>query len=54
MEKPLADSLEDIDKFKDTIEKNNVVVLMAYIFRFSPLTLKVKELIKTKLLKNPL
>ena len=48
MEKPLADSLEDIDKFKDTIEKNNVVVLMAYIFRFSPLTLKVKELIKNQ------
>ncbi len=48
MEKPLADNLEDIDKFKDTIEKNNVVVLMAYIFRFSPLTLKVKELIKNQ------
>jgi predicted dehydrogenase len=45
MEKPLAHDLEGIDEFKAAIEKNNVVVLMAYIFRFSPLTDKVRELL---------
>lgn len=45
MEKPLAHDLEGIDEFKAAIEKNKVVVLMAYIFRFSPLTDKVRELL---------
>ena len=47
MEKPLADNLEGIEEFKAEIEKNNVVVLMAYIFRFSPLTEKVQEILNS-------
>ena len=45
MEKPLAHNLDGIEEFKSLVQKNNIVVLMAYIFRFSPLTDKVKELI---------
>ncbi|MEQ8667386.1 MAG: Gfo/Idh/MocA family oxidoreductase [Rhodospirillales bacterium] len=45
MEKPLAHDLEGIEEFKVAIAANNVVVLMAYIFRFSPLTDKVRELL---------
>ena len=46
MEKPLASDLNSIDEFKKLINENHVQVLMAYIFRFSPLTGKVKELLK--------
>jgi predicted dehydrogenase len=45
MEKPLAHNLEGIDEFIKVVEENKVVILMAYIFRFSPLTKKVKELL---------
>ncbi len=47
MEKPLAHDLEGIEEFKAAVEKNKVVVLMAYIFRFSPLTDKVRELLES-------
>ena len=43
MEKPLAHNLDGIKEFKSLVQKNNIVVLMAYIFRFSPLTNKVRE-----------
>jgi len=45
MEKPLAHNLEGIDEFIKVVKENKVVILMAYIFRFSPLTQKVKELL---------
>ena len=45
MEKPLAHNLEGIDEFIKVVEENKVVILMAYIFRFSPLTKKVKEIL---------
>lgn len=45
MEKPLAHDLEGIEEFKAVVEKNKVVVLMAYIFRFSPLITKVRDLL---------
>ncbi len=45
MEKPLAHNLDGIEELKSSAKKNNIVVLMAYIFRFSPLTDKVKELL---------
>tara|TARA_B100000989_G_scaffold299039_1_gene292367 strand:- start:18052 stop:19044 length:993 start_codon:yes stop_codon:yes gene_type:complete len=47
MEKPLADDLEGIDELKSEIKKNNVNLLMAYIFRFSPLTEKVRDILNT-------
>ena len=45
MEKPLAHNLNGIKKFVELVNRNNVVVMMAYKFRFSSLTQKVKELI---------
>jgi len=45
MEKPLAHNLDGIDKFKQLVEQNDIIVLMAYIFRFSPLTKKTKEIL---------
>ena len=47
IEKPLSSDLNDIEIFKDEVSKNNVQVLMAYIFRFSPLTIKIKEIIES-------
>lgn len=46
IEKPLAHNLDGIDKFVDEVEKNQIKVLMGYIFRFSPLTQKVINLLK--------
>ena len=45
MEKPLAHNLDGIDDLTKVVKENNVVVLMAYIFRFSPITKKVKQLL---------
>lgn len=50
MEKPLAHNLQGAQEFKDAVRKNKTVVLMAYIFRFSPLTKKVKELLEKKVI----
>ena len=46
IEKPLSRDLQDIDQLKNIVEENNLAVLMAYIFRFSPLTKKVKEILE--------
>lgn len=45
MEKPLSHNLEGIEEFKEAVEKNKVIVEMAYIFRYSPSIKKVKELL---------
>jgi len=45
IEKPLARDLEGIDGLQRAVEDNGVVVLMGYIFRFLPLTAKVRELL---------
>ena len=47
MEKPLAHNLEGINELKSAISNKKVTLLMAYIFRFSPLTKKVKELLNS-------
>jgi predicted dehydrogenase len=47
MEKPLADDLEGIEEFKESIKKHNITVMMAYIFRFTPLSEKVKDLLNS-------
>lgn len=47
MEKPLDRDLTGIEEFKAVVAANKVQVSMAYIFRFSPLTAKVKELLET-------
>lgn len=45
MEKPLSHNLEGIEEFKAAVNRNNVIVEMAYIFRYSPSVKKVKELL---------
>ena len=45
IEKPLAHDLKGSSKFTELVEENKVIVLMGYIFRFSPLTKKVKALL---------
>lgn len=45
MEKPLSHNLEGIEKFKAVVNRNNIIVEMAYIFRYSPSIKKVKELL---------
>tara|TARA_B100000965_G_C19603452_1_gene764487 strand:- start:27825 stop:28835 length:1011 start_codon:yes stop_codon:yes gene_type:complete len=50
IEKPLSCNLDGITILKDEMKKNNIIVMMAYIFRFSPLTKKVKELLDTNMI----
>ena len=50
----MAANLNGVEEFKKAIQKNKVVVLMAYIFRFSPLTQKVKELLSNDTIGKPL
>lgn len=50
IEKPLSRDLHNIDKLIENVKKNNLVVLMAYVFRFSPQVQKMKELIDKKII----
>ncbi|MBP9853709.1 MAG: Gfo/Idh/MocA family oxidoreductase [Candidatus Omnitrophica bacterium] len=45
MEKPLAHNLDGIEALKTAVEENQIVVAMAYIFRYHPGIQKVKELL---------
>ncbi len=45
MEKPLCNNLDEVEKLINLKNKNKLVFMMAYVFRFSPLTIKVKELL---------
>lgn len=45
MEKPLAHDLAGVEELKKVVADNKVAVVMAYIFRFAPITAKVKELL---------
>ena len=46
IEKPLADSKEGIEELIDIVNKNKLTVALAYVFRFSPLTQKVKSILE--------
>ena len=52
MEKPLGHNLDGIKELKVAVEKNDVVILMAYIFRFAPITQKVKEILNSGVIGN--
>ena len=54
MEKPLAHDLQGIEELQKIIKKNSVILVMAYIFRFSPLTKKVRELLDKNVIGRPL
>ena len=47
MEKPLSNDSEGLDRFREVVNNNRVAVLMGYVFRFSPLTRKVVEILKS-------
>ena len=46
IEKPLSRNLEGIEILKKNVNENNLVVLMAYIFRFTPQVQMIKTLIQ--------
>ena len=46
IEKPLSRNLEGIEILKRNVKENNLVVLMAYIFRFTPQVQMIKKLIQ--------
>ncbi len=50
IEKPLSADLNKIDELLAQVEKNKIRVGIAYVFRFSPLVGKVKEILNTNLL----
>ncbi len=45
MEKPLDSDLKNLEEFTKVVKDNKLIVMMAYVFRFSPLVKKVKSLI---------
>ncbi len=45
MEKPLDSNLDNLKEFNKVVNENKLIVMMAYIFRFSPLIKKVKNLL---------
>ncbi len=50
IEKPLCNNLNDVDKLVNLVNENKLIVLVAYIFRFAPITQKVKEILNKKLI----
>lgn len=50
MEKPLSHNLDGIEEFKQVLSRNNVILEMAYIFRYSPRIKKIKELLDSGIL----
>jgi predicted dehydrogenase len=52
VEKPLADTLEGVDRLIETVEQRNLVALVAYQWRFHPLLLRVKQILEEGTLGN--
>ena len=52
IEKPLSNSINNIDKLKKLVKKNNLIVMVACNFRFFPPFKKIKELIDADFLEN--
>ncbi len=50
IEKPLDENNESIHEFNSIVKKNNITVAIAYVFRFSPLTQKVKDILSKNIL----
>ena len=50
IEKPLSADLNNIDELLTEVKENNIKVGIAYVFRFSPLINKVKEILNKNLL----
>ncbi len=48
IEKPLSHNMEGVEELVQVVKRNNVHVLMAYIFRFAPSVRKLKELVDAK------
>tara|TARA_B100001059_G_C17826125_1_gene581490 strand:+ start:2467 stop:3465 length:999 start_codon:yes stop_codon:yes gene_type:complete len=48
IEKPLSSNLDGIEILKKNIKENKLVVLMAYIFRFTPQVQMIKKFIENK------
>ncbi len=50
IEKPLSRDLDNIDKLKDIVKKNNLITFIAYIFRFAPSIKFLKKIIDEKVI----
>ncbi len=50
IEKPLSNSLAGVDALIETVERNNLVALVAYQWRFHPLLRRVCEILKDRAL----
>ena len=50
IEKPLDENNENIAELKSLVNSNNLTVALAYVFRFSPLTQKVKNILSNNTL----
>ena len=46
IEKPLCKDLENVERLTKLVDDNNLIVLMAYVFRHSLLTKKVEDIIE--------
>jgi len=46
IEKPLSNNLDNCPELQKIVSDNDIIVMIAYVFRFSPLTQKVKKLIE--------
>tara|TARA_Y100000590_G_scaffold414035_1_gene510501 strand:- start:2248 stop:3240 length:993 start_codon:yes stop_codon:yes gene_type:complete len=46
MEKPLCSNLDGIDEVIKLKDAKNLTFMMAYVFRFSPMTIQVKQMLK--------
>ena len=54
IEKPLSADLNKIDELLKEVEQNKIKVGIAYVFRFSPLISKVKEILNTNVIGKSL
>jgi predicted dehydrogenase len=52
IEKPLSSNLDGIEILKKNVKENKLVVLMAYIFRFTPQVQMIKKFIEDKAVGN--
>jgi len=50
MEKPLSHNLSGIDKLAKLIKKNHIIFMMAMCYRFNPVLLRLKKLLKEKVI----
>jgi predicted dehydrogenase len=54
IEKPLSNTLENLDTLVELVDRTKTTVLIGYNFRFSPLLVKIKEFLDNQIIGQPL